>query len=100
MAYFRGTFQPYPYGVLSWVVIGLATGLLAGLFYRGGRGGRFGLIGDMIYGLAGALVGGAPVGFATRVAEGVIGSGLTAFVGACTAVAAGRVVFGGRNRVP
>lgn len=100
MAYFRGTFQPWPYGVLAWVIIGLTIGLLAGLLYRGARGGRFGVIGDMVYGLIGAFVGGAPVGFATRVAEGVIGSGLTAFVGACLAVAVGRVVIGGRARVP
>ena len=84
-------YHPYPYGVVAWVVTGLTLGLLARIVLR--RGNRLGLAGDLVFGLLGALVGGAPVGFATREMEGVIGSGLTAFVGAVTAIALARLVF-------
>ena len=84
-------YHPYPYGVAAWVIIGLTLGLLARLTLR--RGNRLGVAGDLVFGLMGALVGGAPVGFATREMEGVIGSGLTAFAGAVTAIALGRLVF-------
>ncbi len=42
-------------GILSWVVVGLVAGWLAGLVIRGGG---YGLAGDIIIGIIGALVGG------------------------------------------
>jgi uncharacterized membrane protein YeaQ/YmgE (transglycosylase-associated protein family) len=42
-------------GILSWIVLALIAGFLAGQFMTGGG---YGLIGDIILGIIGALVGG------------------------------------------
>ncbi len=42
-------------GILAWIVIGIIAGWLAGKVTRGGG---FGLIGDLIIGVVGALIGG------------------------------------------
>ena len=42
-------------GVLSWIVVGLIAGWLAGQVMRGGG---YGLIGDIIVGVVGGLLGG------------------------------------------
>ena len=42
-------------GILSWIVVGLIAGWLAGMV---GKGGGFGLIVDIIVGVVGALLGG------------------------------------------
>jgi uncharacterized membrane protein YeaQ/YmgE (transglycosylase-associated protein family) len=42
-------------GVLSWIVVGLIAGWLAGMVMKGGG---FGLIGDIIVGVVGGLLGG------------------------------------------
>ena len=42
-------------GILSWIVVGLIAGWLAGMVMKGGG---FGLIGDIIVGVIGALLGG------------------------------------------
>ena len=41
--------------ILSWIVVGLIAGLLAGLVVKGGG---FGLIGDIVVGVVGGLLGG------------------------------------------
>ena len=41
--------------ILSWIVVGLIAGFLAGLVVKGGG---FGLIGDIIVGVVGGLLGG------------------------------------------
>jgi uncharacterized membrane protein YeaQ/YmgE (transglycosylase-associated protein family) len=41
--------------ILAWIVLGLVAGWLAGMIMRGGG---YGLIGDIILGILGALVGG------------------------------------------
>jgi uncharacterized membrane protein YeaQ/YmgE (transglycosylase-associated protein family) len=41
--------------ILSWIVVGLIAGFLAGLVVKGGG---FGLIGDIIVGVIGGLLGG------------------------------------------
>lgn len=41
--------------ILSWIVVGLIAGFLAGLVVKGGG---FGLIGDVIVGVVGGLLGG------------------------------------------
>ena len=43
-------------GLLTWIVVGLIAGWLAGLVVKGGG---FGVIGDIILGIVGALVGGS-----------------------------------------
>ncbi len=42
-------------GILSWIVVGLIAGWLAGLVVKGGG---FGCIGDIIVGVVGGLLGG------------------------------------------
>jgi uncharacterized membrane protein YeaQ/YmgE (transglycosylase-associated protein family) len=42
-------------GILSWIIVGLIAGFLAGQVMRGGG---YGVIGDIIIGVLGALVGG------------------------------------------
>jgi uncharacterized membrane protein YeaQ/YmgE (transglycosylase-associated protein family) len=41
--------------ILSWIVVGLIAGFLAGLVVKGGG---FGLIGDIVVGVVGGLIGG------------------------------------------
>jgi uncharacterized membrane protein YeaQ/YmgE (transglycosylase-associated protein family) len=42
-------------GILSWIVVGLIAGFLAGVVVKGGG---FGLLGDIIVGVVGGLLGG------------------------------------------
>lgn len=66
---------------LIWfLLIGLIAGFLAGKVMRGGG---FGIVGDMIVGVVGALIGGwlfGQLGIGTG--GGLIGAIITAFVGA------------------
>src|SRR5881628_325787 len=85
-------------GILSWIVLGLIAGFLAGQFMRGGG---YGLIGDIVLGIIGALVG----GFLSSQLLGIDVTGinivsiLIAFVGACIVIAIGRMLSGNRARV-
>jgi len=84
-----------PGGLISWTVVGLLSGFLAGRFVKGSG---FGLIGDIIVGLVGALVGGILVGlFTQNTTEGFWGSILVSFFGACVLLVVTRAVFGGRK---
>jgi uncharacterized membrane protein YeaQ/YmgE (transglycosylase-associated protein family) len=83
-----------PMGLLLWAVVGIVAGWLAGVVMKGGG---YGIIGDLIVGLIGALVGGLlfsifGVGFG-----GLLGSILVAFVGACLLIAVVRFVSRGRS---
>ena len=69
-----------PGGLLSWLVVGVIAGLLAG---RVTRGSAYGLIGDVVVGLAGAVVGGLLFGQFVPATAGFAGSLLAAFAGAC-----------------
>jgi uncharacterized membrane protein YeaQ/YmgE (transglycosylase-associated protein family) len=42
-------------GILTWIIVGLIAGWLAGLVVRGSG---YGLLGDIIVGIVGALIGG------------------------------------------
>ena len=65
---------------LIWfLLIGLIAGWLAGKVMRGGG---FGLVGDMIVGVIGALIGGWLFSKLGIAAGGLIGAIITAFVGA------------------
>lgn len=76
--------------ILGWIVLGLIAGVLASFVMRGG----FGLIGDIVVGIVGALLGGWL--FAQFGGGGVTGvnlpSILIAFVGACLLIAILRAV--------
>jgi uncharacterized membrane protein YeaQ/YmgE (transglycosylase-associated protein family) len=84
-------------GILSWIVLGLVAGWLAGLLMRGG----YGIIGDIILGIVGALVG----GFLSSALLGVDVTGFNftsvviATVGAIIVIAIARAVSPGRRAI-
>jgi len=70
---------------LVWyLIVGLIAGWLAGKFMRGGG---YGLIGDIIVGIIGAIVGGWLFGLLGINAGGLIGSIIVAFIGAVILIA-------------
>ena len=73
-----------PGGIIAWIVVGLVAGWLAGSVLRGGG---FGMVGDIVMGLIGALIGGFVVGFFVHGDAGFWGSIGVAFVGACLLIA-------------
>jgi uncharacterized membrane protein YeaQ/YmgE (transglycosylase-associated protein family) len=84
-------------GILSWIVVGLLAGWLAGLVTKG-RG--YGCIGDIIVGVVGGLLGGwlASVIFHVKdVVNGInVESIAVAFVGAVVLLIILRLVSGSR----
>lgn len=66
-------------GWILWIIIGAIAGWLAGKLMRGGG---FGLIVNILVGIAGALIGGWIFGLLGISAGGIIGSFVTALVGA------------------
>jgi len=86
-------------GILSWIVVGLIAGWLAGQVMRGGG---YGLIGDIIVGVVGGLLGGWIASSLLHIGAGVNGinleSILVAFVGAVILLVLLRVLRGGRGR--
>jgi uncharacterized membrane protein YeaQ/YmgE (transglycosylase-associated protein family) len=86
-------------GILSWIVVGLIAGWLAGLVMKGGG---FGVIGDIIVGIVGGLLGGWLANSVFHIA-GASMSGinlvsiLVAFAGAVILLAVLRLIRGGRN---
>ncbi len=69
-------------GILSWIVVGLIAGFLAGLVVKGGG---FGLIGDIIVDVVGGLLGGWLAGSVFHVGDvtGInLPSIIIAFIGA------------------
>lgn len=84
--------------ILAWIVLGLIAGWLAGQVMKGGG---YGLIGDLVLGIIGAIVG----GFLTGVLLGRdmvngfnIESIVVAFIGAVILVAASRAFNRGTAR--
>jgi uncharacterized membrane protein YeaQ/YmgE (transglycosylase-associated protein family) len=85
-------------GILAWIVLGLIAGWLAGQVMKGGG---YGLIGDLVLGIVGAIIG----GFLTGVVLGRdmvsgfnIESIVVAFIGAVILIAVSRAFSGGRAR--
>ena len=80
--------------ILLWIVLGLIAGFLASMVMKGG----FGLLGDIVVGIVGALLGGWL--FSALGAGGVTGFNLwsifVAFVGACLLIALLRLLSGRR----
>lgn len=85
-------------GILSWIVVGLLAGWLAGLVVKG-RG--YGCIGDIIVGVIGALLGGFIASYLFHMGNPISGinfqSILIAFVGAVIFVIIMRLIS--RRRV-
>jgi uncharacterized membrane protein YeaQ/YmgE (transglycosylase-associated protein family) len=69
-----------PGGWIAWVVVGLVAGFLASRIMRGGG---YGLFGDIVVGLVGALIGGFVFGQVVTGTAGFVGSIVVAFLGAC-----------------
>lgn len=65
--------------ILIWILVGLIAGALAGWFVKG-RG--FGIVGDTIVGLLGALLGGLIFSLFGLEADNILGSILVSFIGA------------------
>jgi uncharacterized membrane protein YeaQ/YmgE (transglycosylase-associated protein family) len=84
--------------IIAWVLLGLIAGWLAGQFMRGGG---YGIVGDIILGIIGAVVG----GFISGMLLGVdvtgfnIPSIIIAFVGAVVVIAIARMLTGRRATV-
>jgi len=78
-------------GILSWLVLGLVAGLIAGFLMQGGG---YGLLGDIVLGILGALVGGFLS--STFLGMDVTGFNLTsiviAVVGACLLIGLSRLL--------
>jgi len=82
-----------PGGVIAWLVVGMIAGFLAGRLMQGGG---FGLVGDIVVGLVGALIGGFLFGQFATGSYAFAGSIAVAFLGACVLIWAVRQVAPGR----
>lgn len=86
--------------ILSWIVVGLIAGWLAGLVVKGGG---FGVIGDIIVGVLGGLLGGWLATSLFHIGAGVDGinieSILVAFAGAVVLIFIMRLFSGGRRQI-
>jgi uncharacterized membrane protein YeaQ/YmgE (transglycosylase-associated protein family) len=86
-------------GILSWIVVGLIAGWLAGMVMKGGG---YGLVGDIIVGVLGGLLGGWVATTYLKIGAGMSGinleSILIAFVGAVVLLIGLRLVSGRGRR--
>jgi uncharacterized membrane protein YeaQ/YmgE (transglycosylase-associated protein family) len=84
-------------GLISWIVVGLIAGWLTGLVMKGGG---YGIIGDLLLGIVGALIGGFVASALFNIPSPVNGinieSIVIAFIGAVVVVAIVRAVTGRR----
>ena len=80
-------------GILAWIIVGLIAGWLASMVMRGGG---YGLVGDIIVGMVGAVIGGFLAGALLNMPNAVNGinvaSIVVAFIGALILVAVLRMV--------
>ncbi len=70
--------------LLFWIIVGLVAGFLASIVMRGGG---YGIIGDIVVGIVGALIGGFIMNAFGLGAGGIIYSIIVAFIGACILIA-------------
>ncbi len=87
-------------GILSWIIVGLIAGWLAGMVMKGGG---YGIVGDIIIGIVGGLIGGflasALFGIPNPVNGIDIISIVVAFIGAVILIAILRAVAPARTGV-
>ncbi|HSQ26544.1 MAG TPA: GlsB/YeaQ/YmgE family stress response membrane protein [Anaerolineales bacterium] len=85
-------------GILSWIIVGMIAGFLAGQVMRSGG---YGVIGDVIIGVLGGLLGGWIAFYFFHVGDTMSGinvvSILTAFMGAILLILVLRMIGGRRN---
>jgi uncharacterized membrane protein YeaQ/YmgE (transglycosylase-associated protein family) len=84
-------------GILSWIIVGLIAGWLAGEMMRGSG---FGLVGNIIVGIVGSLLGGFLATALFNVPDPLTGINITtiiiAFVGSVVLLALLRLLRGSR----
>src|SRR5437660_8085525 len=78
--------------VLWWLIVGLIAGLLASLVMRGGG---YGIVGDIVVGLIGAVIGGFLMSLVGLGTGGFVWTVVVAFIGACILIALLRAFSGG-----
>ncbi len=82
-------------GLLAWIVVGLIAGWLAGMVMKGGS---YGVVGDIIVGIIGALLGGFLASALFGIPDPVNGINITsivvAFIGAVVLIAILRALPG------
>ena len=80
-------------GIIAWIIIGLVAGWLAGQIMNGSG---YGLVGDLVLGLVGAIVGGWLFGLVAPGAEpsGFLGSIVVATIGAIVLIFIARALRG------
>ena len=87
-------------GILSWIVVGLIAGWLAGTVMSGGG---YGLLGDIIIGVVGGLLGGFLATSVLHISAAMTGfnleSILVAFCGAVILLVGLRLLSGGRRSI-
>jgi len=77
-------------GIITWIVVGLIAGWLAGQVMKGGG---YGVLVDIILGILGGIVGGWDLGLlGIWPGGGVIGAIIVAFVGAVILVGISRLI--------
>ena len=85
-------------GIVAWIVVGLVAGFLASLVMRGGG---YGIVGDIIIGMVGAVIGGFLAGTLLNIPDVMTGINVTsifvAFAGAVILIALLRLVSGRRG---
>lgn len=85
-------------GILSWIVVGLIAGWLAGMVMKGGG---YGVLGDIVVGVVGGLLGGWIATSLLHLGVGVSGINLesvvVAFLGAVLLLFLFRMVSGRRG---
>lgn len=80
-----------PGGVISWLIVGLIAGWLAGLVMRGSG---YGIVLDLILGLLGGFFGGLICSLFVEGQVGFWGSIVVSFLGACLLVGIVRLLRG------
>jgi uncharacterized membrane protein YeaQ/YmgE (transglycosylase-associated protein family) len=87
-------------GILTWILVGLVAGWLAGMVMKGGG---YGLIGDIIIGVVGGLLGGWIATTFLHIKAAMTGfnleSILVAFCGAVVLLVGLRLLSGGRRGI-
>lgn len=82
-------------GLLTWIIVGLIAGWLAGQVMKGSS---YGILGDIILGIIGALVGGFLAAALFNIPDPISGFDITtliiAFLGAVIVVAIVRAISG------
>ncbi len=83
----------YGAGIIGWIIIGFIASRVMGA-------GGYGLVGDIIVGIVGALIGGVILSLFGLGANGLIITLITAIIGACILIAIVRAVTGNRAGTP